>query len=104
MQDNGQEKAKILLKKHRKDIEEVDLQLIKLLKKRFEINKKVAILKHKHKIPAFIGSRVVEVRARAVKLAEKYGVDKNFVHALYTSMIMHACLYEEEIESKLKKK
>lgn len=87
-----------VLKKHRRKIDKIDAQLLKLLGNRFDIVRDVAQVKIKHDIPAFLGGRVNEVRNNAVKLGILYGVDPDFVRTLYTMLIFQSCAEEEVLK------
>lgn len=89
-----------VLKDCRKEINSLDNEIIKLLGKRFKIVRKVAKIKAKKGIPSFLSGRIIEVRERVMKLARKHRVDPDFVYGMYNSMIMHACLEEDELMAK----
>lgn len=103
MKEVGQEKALKQLKAYRKEIDKLDDQIIKLLGKRVKVVNKVAALKVKSGIPSFIINRVIEVIERATKVGVRHGVSKEFIRDMYRSMIMHACILEEDLMKKQKK-
>jgi 4-amino-4-deoxychorismate mutase len=84
-----------VLKKHRKRIDQLDAQILKLLGARFDVVRDVAKVKIKHDIPAFLGGRVNEVRNNAVHLGKKYGIDPDFMRTVYTMLIFQSCAEEE---------
>jgi len=100
--------AAAVLKKHRRKIDKIDAQMMKLLGRRFGVVRDVAKVKIAHDIPAFLGGRVNEVRNNAVAHGRKYGVDPDFVRTLYTMLIYQSCAEEEilkhEAQQKAKKK
>ena len=102
MKERDQKRAKVILKTYRKEINELDDQILKLIGKRFGVIRKVAKIKEKQGLPSFLHDRVVAVRARAMKLGEKYGIDPKFVYGMYTSMIMHSCILEDDNMDKIK--
>lgn len=106
MKNSSPEFIKKTLKPFRKEIDEIDDQILKLLGKRFSIVRKVAKVKIKHDIPAFLGDRVAEVRERAAENGKKYGIDPQFLRTLYTLIIYQSCATEDLIkfEAKQKKK
>lgn len=87
-----------VLKKHRRKIDKIDVQLMKLLGQRFGVVRDVAKVKIAHDIPAFLGGRVNEVRNNAVAHGKKYGVDPDFVRTLYTMLIYQSCAEEEVLK------
>lgn len=87
-----------VLKQHRRKIDKIDTQLLKLLGDRFDVVRDVAKVKIKHDIPAFLGGRVNEVRNNAVKLGILYGIDPDFVRTLYTMLIYQSCAEEEVLK------
>ncbi len=87
-----------VLKQHRRKIDKIDAQLLKLLGDRFDVVRDVAKVKIKHDIPAFLGGRVNEVRNNAVKLGILYGIDPDFVRTLYTMLIYQSCAEEEVLK------
>ncbi|HRI76023.1 MAG: chorismate mutase [Alphaproteobacteria bacterium] len=90
--------ARSVLKQHRRKIDKIDAQLLKLLGDRFDVVRDVAKVKIKHDIPAFLGGRVNEVRNNAVKLGLIYGIDPDFVRTLYTMLIYQSCAEEEVLK------
>jgi chorismate mutase-like protein len=87
-----------VLKQHRRKIDKIEAQLLKLLGDRFDVVRDVAKVKIKHDIPAFLGGRVNEVRNNAVKLGILYGIDPDFVRTLYTMLIYQSCAEEEVLK------
>ena len=103
MKESNQERARQLLKPYRKQIDDLDDQILKLLGKRFDIVRKVAKIKAKHGIPSFLHDRVEEVRNRAVRIGGKYGINPGFMHALYSAIIYHSCSMEDGLKKAAKK-
>ncbi|MFH1157404.1 MAG: chorismate mutase [Pseudomonadota bacterium] len=104
MKESDQERAAKLLKSFRKQIDDLDIRILKLLGARFRVVRKVAGIKNTHDIPSFLQGRVVEVRDRCVKAGKKYGIDPAFVYILYSAIIYQSCATEDEIKKKLKKR
>jgi chorismate mutase len=104
MKESRQEDIRKQLQPFRKQIDSIDDQILKLLAKRFGIVKKVAGIKKKHDIPAFLADRVNEVRDRNTKTAYKYGIDGELIRTIYTLIIYHSCVVEEAIKAAGKKK
>lgn len=106
MKKSSPDFIKKTLKPFRNEIDKLDDQILKLLGKRFGVVKKVAKVKIKHDIPAFLGDRVAQVRERAAAQGPKYGIDPEFLRTLYTLIIYQSCATEDLIkyETKQKKK
>jgi len=101
MKDNDQKRAWEILKDFRTEINELDDELMQLIGKRFDIMRKVAVVKDKYELPSFLYDRVIQVRDNAIELGKKYNVNPNFTYGLYTSMIMHSCILEDEEMEKM---
>ncbi len=104
MKESNQQRAKEILKPYRKQIDDLDDEILKLLGARFNVIRKVAKIKTKADLPSFLHDRVEEVRNRAVKIGGKYGIDPMFTYSLYSHIIYHSCAMEDGIRAKLKKK
>ncbi len=104
MKESDQQRAKKLLKPYRKQLDKLDSQILKLLGTRFGVIRKVAKIKTKYDLPSFLHDRVEEVRNSRVALGKKYGINPQFVYALYSAIIYQSCGLEDEIKSSLKKK
>lgn len=104
MKESNQQRAAKILKPYRKQLDELDQKLIKLLAQRFGIIRKVAKIKTKYELPSFLHDRVEEVRNTRVALGKKYGISPQFMYALYSAIIYQSCGLEDEIKTKLLKK
>ena len=104
MKEKKQELIKKTLKPYRRKIDRLDDKIYALLGQRFDVVRKVAKIKIKNDIPAFIGDRVDEVRNRAVAGGKKYGIDPDFMHTLYTLIIYESCATEDLIKLKEKRR
>lgn len=104
MKESNQQRAKKILKPYRKQIDDLDNQILKLLGTRFGVIRKVARVKIKHGLPSFLHDRVEEVRNRCVKIGKKHGIEPEFLYVLYSTIIYKSCATEDEIRAKLKKK
>jgi len=104
MKESNQQRAKEILKPYRKEIDDLDDQILKLLGKRFAIVRKVAEIKTKHELPAFLLDRVEEVRNSRMVRGKKYGINPQLVYMLYSAIIFEACGLEDQIKAKLGKK
>lgn len=106
MKKSSPDFIKTTLKPFRKEIDSIDDQILKLLGKRFGVVRKVAKVKIKHDIPAFLGDRVAQVKERAAAQGPKYGIDPEFLRTLYTLIIYQSCATEDLMKhaAKTKKK
>ena len=104
MKESDQKRAAKFLKSSRKQIDELDIQILKLLGARFRLVKKIAGIKSKHDIPSYLPERIAKVRGRSVKAGKKYGIDPAFMYSLYSSIIYQSCEIEDKIRKELKKK
>ena len=104
MKESNQQRAAKILKPYRKQIDDLDTEILKLLGKRFGIIRKVARTKIKYDLPSFLHDRVEEVRNTRVAQAKKYGIDPGFAYALYSAIIYTSCGLEDELKTKLTKK
>ena len=101
MKESNQQRAAKILKPYRKQLDELDQKFIKLLAQRFGIIRKVAKIKTKYELPSFLHDRVEEVRNTRVALGKKYGINPQFMYALYSAIIYQSCGLEDEIKTKL---
>lgn len=69
--------------KLRKKIDVVDNQLLVILQKRLKIVTQIGKLKKKLGLPPFQPKRWHEVMNSRMKIAEKLGMKKNFIHKLF---------------------
>ena len=90
-----------ILKPYRKRIDEIDEQIIDLLRKRYDVIEEVGHLKFNQNIEAVLQDRVDEVRERAAKMATDKGLDEEFIRELYAQLIEHSCNLEENIKQSL---
>lgn len=104
MKKRNPDDIKSQLQPFRVEIDHIDDQIMKLLKKRFDIVHKVAKIKAKNDFPSYISDRVVQVRERNAKTAVKYGIDPDFIRMLYSLIIYQACAEEDIIKYKMKSK
>lgn len=86
-----------ILKPFRQRINEIDEQIIDLLRRRYDVIEEVAEIKTRENIPAVIPERVDEVRENAARHAAQKGLDENFIRKLYAQLIEHSCALEERI-------
>jgi chorismate mutase-like protein len=86
-----------LLAAHRRRIDALDDDIVRLLAERFEVVREVARIKAAHDIPARIPERMEEVRARNSVHGGKSGVDPALVRRLYDQIVDASCALEDEL-------
>jgi 4-amino-4-deoxychorismate mutase len=84
----------------RKELDELDEQLMTLLVQRFAICRQVAGYKAQMNIPMMQPARVAEVKQRAGVRARSAGLNETFGLALYELIIAEACRLETQIIEK----
>lgn len=85
------------LEEYRKDIDNIDKQILQLLKDRFSIVDCVARYKHKHNLPVFNYDRSLKVIADRETRAYNAGLDPRLISSIYSQIIFYSCLREESI-------
>ncbi len=80
---------------YRKEIDDLDVQLIELLGKRMNIIREVAVYKKSQHLPAVIQSRVDEVRDNAIRLGKEQNLQEDYIYDLWTKIITESCNTEE---------
>jgi len=91
-----------ILKPYRKRIDDLDRQIIDLLRARYDVIEEVGHLKAAHGIEAVLPERVDEVRENAARMAAEKGLDEAFIRKLYAQLIAHSCELEEQIKAGIK--
>lgn len=81
----------------RKQIDEIDIDIAKLLGKRYEIVAHVAKHKKQMGIPSVLPDRVEQVVQNARRLGNDYNVDPDLMEILYRAIIKRACEYEDTV-------
>lgn len=93
-----------ILKPYRQRIDDIDRQIIDLLRARYDVIEEVGHLKHREGIKAVLQDRVDEVRENAARMAAEQGLDEDFIRDLYARLITHSCDLEEAIMAALDEK
>jgi 4-amino-4-deoxychorismate mutase len=86
-----------ILKPYRKRINDLDAQILELLRQRYDVIEEVGHLKAREGINSVLPDRVDEVRERAAAMAAAMGLDEEFIRHLYAQLIDHSCAREEQI-------
>ncbi len=81
----------------RKELDEIDQELMDTLARRFAVCRKVALYKAQMNIPMMQPGRVADVKQRAAERAMAAGLHEEFGRELYTLIIAEACGLENEI-------
>ncbi|MFH0868168.1 MAG: chorismate mutase [Candidatus Woesearchaeota archaeon] len=79
----------------RNDIDNIDSKIIELLVKRKNIVKKVAATKKEKNLPILDEKREIELTKRLKEKAKIYGLDKDFVVALYEIILENSKKHQE---------
>ena len=95
---------KAIMKPYRARIDDIDAQIIDLLRKRYDVIEEVGVLKTNEGIAPVLQDRVDEVRERAASMAAEKGMDEDFIRNLYAQLIKHCCDLEQTIMDDLKTK
>lgn len=93
-----------VMKPFRDRIDQIDKEIIDLLRKRYDVIEEVGVFKTKEGIAPVLQDRVDEVRENAARMAAEKGLDENFIRDLYAQLIKNCCDLEQEIMDDLKSK
>jgi chorismate mutase-like protein len=85
------------LTKIRKEIDKLDQDLVKLLKKRKSLITKVAQIKKKYKLPLFQKAREAEIDKKLAKFAKEHKLDKKFLKKIWTNIIDESKTIQKKI-------
>lgn len=83
------------LQDYRNQIDEIDTQIITLLSERFEVVKKVWEYKKLHNLPPLQPERWQQVLSSKKELAQKYGVNPEFIETIWNEIHTEALRLEE---------
>lgn len=104
MSDKKPEEIAEILKPYRAQIDALDVQIIDLLRARYDVIEAVGALKEREGIAPILQTRVDEVRENAARMAAKKGLDEDFIRSLYAQLIDHSCTLEQQIKDELVRK
>jgi chorismate mutase-like protein len=85
------------LNSYRKQLDQLDEQIVELIGRRFGICQEVARVKKAEGILMMQPDRVEAVKQKAVERARACGVDEEFITRLYRLIIDEACRLENDI-------
>lgn len=86
-----------LLSEHRRRIDELDDQIVRLLAERFEVVREVAKIKAAHNIPVRLPERIREVCERNSVHGAERGIDPNFIRQIYDQIVEASCSLEDDL-------
>ena len=90
------------LEEYRKEIAEIDNQILTLIRARLQIAKKIGEIKRQQNLPVTNLKVEAEVISRAVKLARKTGLNEDFTINLIKLLIAEAVSVQEDTSEKNK--
>lgn len=85
------------LRKYRKDIDEIDTQIILLLKERFDIVKNISKHKRKCNVDILDKQREKEIIEEKLQLAQKYEINDDFVKVLFEIIFSESKKIQKEL-------
>lgn len=90
------------LENYRKQIDEIDIELIDILSRRFEVVRAVGNLKSQTGLSVVQSERAEAVKKRAAEMGKNKNLNPEFIRNLYELMIAHAHDLEHDILEKNK--
>ncbi len=78
------------IERFRREIEQIDEEIVRLFSRRFEIVKKLARLKHELGLPVYDPAREEDVRRRWVTYAEQYGVPREIARSIVDIVLSYS--------------
>ena len=81
----------------RSEIDLLDIELVKLIARRFSVVEAIAILKSEKDMPVFDQNRIGIVQDRVADLARESGLSPEIARRLWKAIINEAILLEETI-------
>lgn len=86
-----------MLKDLRQKLDQINCELVSLVKERTVIVRKIAELKKEFKLPVFQPSREKQLKEHVHSLAEKEGVDPHLINELMELLIEHSKMEQKKI-------
>ncbi|BDC19727.1 chorismate mutase [Acidianus sp. HS-5] len=84
----------------RKEIEEIDENIIKLLARRFQVSQEIGKIKKEKGLPITDENRESKVKENWITFARKYGIPETFVESFLTMIFSYSKLYQINPKSK----
>ncbi len=75
------------LNNYRKEFDKIDLQILRLLKKRMEFSKEIGKYKNQNNLPVLNIKREQEIYKKLKKFANEKSLDEKFVNKLFKLII-----------------
>ena len=82
------------LEEYRKQIDVIDMEIVELFSKTFEIVKQIGTFKKENNIPVVDNNRFQKVLEKVENIAEKQGVSKDFINDIYNIIHKYSCELE----------
>lgn len=83
------------LEEYRKQIDEIDKNIVELFAKRFEIVKQIGKCKKENNILVVDNNRFQKVLEKVENMAMKQGISKDFIDEIYYTIHKYACELEK---------
>ena len=97
MNEKTPEQIAQIMTPFRARIDELDKQILDLLRQRYDVIEEVGDFKAREGIPPVLQDRVDEVRENAARMAAEKNLDEAFIRDLYAQLIKHSCDLEQII-------
>lgn len=81
----------------RKEIDELDNEIVERLAKRIEVAKKIGELKKAQGVDALVQDRWQKVLESKVELGKQLGVSKDFIETIYNAIHDHSVKVQKEL-------
>lgn len=85
------------LESFRRQLDQLDADIARLLGERFEVCREIALYKSAHEIPMMQPARVAEVRARYLARGDEVDLPADFTSELFELLIAATCRMEDEL-------
>jgi len=90
-----------VLEDYKDQINEADKEILILIKRRYQLAKKLAEYKHKQNLPIFDENREDEIIRQVVKLAEEMNISQGAVRKMYHELLLES---KVQMEAYIRKK
>jgi len=86
-----------MLEKYREQIDLLDKQLLKILKKRYEITDKIWLYKKQNNMPIFQIQRYNDLLKEKFKIWKKYWLDEEFIKDIFDIIHKYSVKRQEKL-------
>lgn len=90
-----------MLENLRKEIDDIDEQLVELIAKRIEIVKKIGEFKKQNNLPVVDKNRFDKVLEKVANIAEKQGISRDLISNIYNLIHKYSCELEYNLSIKI---